>query len=96
MKFIPENGMNVLVRGSVAVYESSGQYQMYIQEMQPDGIGELFLAYEQLRERLDKEGLFHPDRKKPHSNISTDDRIITSPTGAAIEISSQPFTDDFQ
>ena len=71
MKFIPENGMNVLVKGSVTVYESSGQYQMYVQEMQPDGIGELFLAYEQLKERLEKEGLFQPDQKEANSNVSS-------------------------
>ncbi|MBS4222379.1 exodeoxyribonuclease VII large subunit [Lederbergia citrea] len=84
MKFVPENGMNVLVRGSIAVYESSGQYQMYIQEMQPDGIGELFLAYEQLKERLEREGLFHPERKKTIPVYPKRIGIITSPTGAAI------------
>ena len=53
MKFSPENGMKVVVKGDISVYEPSGQYQIYIKEMQPDGIGELFLAYEQLRKRLE-------------------------------------------
>lgn len=84
MKFMPENGMNVLVRGSISVYESSGQYQMYVQEMQPDGIGQLFLAYEQLRNKLEREGLFHPERKRPIPAFPETIAVITSPTGAAI------------
>lgn len=64
MKFRPENGMKVLVRGAISVYESSGQYQMYVQEMQPDGVGELYLAYEQLKEKLEKEGYFSSAHKK--------------------------------
>lgn len=50
MKFIPENGMKVLIRGDITVYEPSGQYQIYVKDMQPDGIGELYLAFEQLKE----------------------------------------------
>ncbi|MCR2820350.1 exodeoxyribonuclease VII large subunit [Lederbergia panacisoli] len=84
MKFNPENGMNVLIRGSITVYESSGQYQIYVQEMLPDGIGELFLAYEQLKKRLEQEGLFHPDRKRQIPSYPRKIGIITSPTGAAI------------
>ncbi|MFK4997696.1 exodeoxyribonuclease VII large subunit [Bacillus sp. N9] len=84
MKFIPENGMNVLVRGSISVYEASGQYQIYVREMQPDGIGALFLAYEQLKEKLEKEGLFHPSRKRTLPIYPQTIGIITSPTGAAI------------
>ena len=64
MKFTPENGMKVLVRGDVTVYEASGQYQIYIKEMQPDGIGDLYLAFEQLKEKLSKEGFFAPEHKK--------------------------------
>ena len=84
MKFIPENGMNVLVKGSVTVYESAVNIKCMYGEMQPDGIGELFLAYEQLKERLEKEGLFQPDKKKPIPMYPQTIGIITSPTGAAI------------
>ena len=58
MKFTPENGMKVLVRGDVTIYEGSGQYQIYVHDMQPDGVGDLYLAFEQLKEKLEKEGLF--------------------------------------
>ncbi len=84
MKFIPENGMHVLIRGNVTVYEVSGQYQIYVQEMHPDGIGELFLAYEQLKEKLEKEGLFLPERKRALPPYPETIGVITSPTGAAI------------
>lgn len=84
MKFLPENGMKVVVKGDVSVYEPSGQYQMYIKEMQPDGIGELFLAYEQLRKRLEAEGLFSIEQKKPIPSYPKTVGVITSPTGAAI------------
>ncbi|MEK3890785.1 exodeoxyribonuclease VII large subunit [Bacillus sp. FSL K6-3431] len=84
MKFLPENGMNVLVKASVTVYESSGQYQLYIKEMQPDGVGELFLAYEQLKEKLEKEGLFDPMHKQKLPFYPQTIGIITSPTGAAV------------
>ncbi|MDQ1001583.1 exodeoxyribonuclease VII large subunit [Neobacillus niacini] len=84
MKFSPENGMKVVVKGDISVYEPSGQYQMYIKEMQPDGIGELFLAYEQLRKRLEAEGLFSIDLKKPIPSYPKTVGVITSPTGAAI------------
>ncbi|MFG6114387.1 exodeoxyribonuclease VII large subunit [Halobacillus sp. MO56] len=84
LKFIPENGMNVLVRGEVGVYEPMGQYQLYIHEMEPDGIGALYLAFEQLKEKLEKEGLFSPAEKKPLPAYPSHIGIITSPTGAAI------------
>src|SRR5690606_17540219 len=84
IRFIPEDGMNVLVRGSITVYESSGQYQIYVQEMQPDGVGELFLAYEQLKTKLENEGLFDTNRKKVIPEYPKRIAIITSPTGAAI------------
>ena len=57
LKFKPEEGMNVLITGDVNLYESSGQYQLYVQSMQPDGVGALYLAYEQLKKALAKEGL---------------------------------------
>ncbi|GIN19951.1 MAG TPA: exodeoxyribonuclease VII large subunit [Bacillus bacterium] len=84
MKFAPENGMHVLLRGSVSVYEMSGQYQIYVNEMLPDGIGELFLAFEQLKEKLGKEGLFAQEAKKPIPAFPKVIGIVTSPTGAAI------------
>ncbi|MCM3724534.1 exodeoxyribonuclease VII large subunit [Neobacillus cucumis] len=84
MKFSPENGMKVIVKGEVSVYEPSGQYQIYIREMQPDGIGELFLAYEQLKKRLEAEGLFAPETKKNIPLYPRTVGVITSPTGAAI------------
>lgn len=84
MKFSPENGMKVLVRGDISVYESTGNYQVYVKEMQPDGIGELFLAYEQLKAKLESEGLFHPKYKKPIPKYPKKVGVITSPTGAAV------------
>ncbi|NMD70195.1 exodeoxyribonuclease VII large subunit [Bacillus sp. DNRA2] len=84
MKFQPENGMQVLIRGDLSVYEASGQYQIYIKEMKPDGVGELFLAYEQLKEKLTKEGLFSQSAKKPLPKYPKTVGVITSPTGAAI------------
>ncbi|MCM3765216.1 exodeoxyribonuclease VII large subunit [Neobacillus niacini] len=84
MKFVPENGMKVIVRGDITVYESSGQYQLYIKEMQPDGIGELFLAFEQLKQKLGTEGLFAAETKKPLPAFPKTVGVITSPTGAAI------------
>ncbi|MEI5908127.1 exodeoxyribonuclease VII large subunit [Bacillus spongiae] len=84
LKFAPENGMNVLVQGDISIYESSGQYQIYIKKMQPDGIGELYLAYEQLKERLEKEGLFEQGRKKALPPFPKVIGVITSPTGAAV------------
>lgn len=84
IKFQPENGMQVLIRGDLSVYEASGQYQIYIKEMKPDGIGELFLAYEQLKEKLTKEGLFSQSFKKPLPKYPKTVGVITSPTGAAI------------
>jgi exodeoxyribonuclease VII large subunit len=84
MKFSPENGMKVIVKGDITLYEPSGQYQIYIKEMQPDGIGELFLAYEQLKKRLELEGLFAQEMKKAIPSYPKTVGVITSPTGAAI------------
>ncbi|CAM3799898.1 exodeoxyribonuclease VII large subunit [Mesobacillus zeae] len=84
VKFRPENGMKVLIRGDITVYEPSGQYQVYVKEMRPDGIGDLFLAYEQLKERLEKEGLFSPQHKKELPKYPQKVGVVTSPTGAAI------------
>lgn len=84
LKFIPKNGMKVMARGYISIFERDGQYQFYIQEMQPDGIGQLYLAYEQLKEKLEKEGLFDPLNKKLLPPYPQTIGIITSPTGAAI------------
>lgn len=84
LTFKPNSGMKVLVKGDISVYGPQGQYQIYIQEMQPDGIGALYLAYEQLKEKLEKEGLFDEARKKTIPKIPKHIAIITSPTGAAV------------
>jgi len=84
LKFMPESGMNVLIRGDINVFEAAGQYQLYASSMQPDGIGELFLAFEQLKKKLEKEGLFHPSRKKPIPTFPKKIGVVTSKTGAAI------------
>jgi len=84
MKFKPESGMNVLVQGDVNVYENTGQYQLYAQQMQPDGIGELFVAFEQLKDKLQKEGLFQDSRKKPIPKFPQKIGVVTAITGAAI------------
>ncbi|WP_257348019.1 exodeoxyribonuclease VII large subunit [Pseudalkalibacillus decolorationis] len=84
LKFRPEEGMKVLIRGEVSVYEPYGQYQLYAKEMQPDGIGNLFLAYEELKDKLSREGLFAEDRKRSLPSLPERIGVITSPTGAAI------------
>lgn len=84
LKFMPEDGMKVIARGRVSVYEASGQYQLYVDDMQPDGVGALNLAYEQLKEKLQKEGLFSELHKKPLPPFPEKVGVITSPTGAAV------------
>ncbi|HJV31848.1 MAG TPA: exodeoxyribonuclease VII large subunit, partial [Bacillales bacterium] len=84
MKFSPENGMKVILRGEISVYEPSGQYQIYVKEMRPDGIGDLYLAYEQLKQKLELEGLFAKENKKAIPLFPKRVGVITSPTGAAI------------
>lgn len=84
LKFLPENGMKVIVTGRVSAYIRDGQYQIYIDSMEPDGIGALYIAYEQLKKKLAGEGLFDREKKKPLPKIPTRIGIITSPTGAAI------------
>ncbi len=84
MKFSPEDGMKVLVTGRVSVYETSGSYQIYVEEMLEDGIGNLYLAFEQLKKKLEAEGLFDPRHKKALPKMPKRIGIITAPTGAAI------------
>ncbi len=84
LKFMPENAMSVIIKGRVSVFERDGQYQLYIDDMQPDGIGALSFAFEQLKERLAKEGLFDAERKKHVPAYPERVGVVTSPTGAAI------------
>lgn len=84
LKFRPCNGMRVLVRGRITVYEPQGQYQFYIEDMQPDGVGARALALEQLKAKLQKEGLFDSDRKRPLPLYPQRIAVVTSPTGAAV------------
>ena len=85
LKFMPENGMKVIVRGRVSVFERDGQYQLYIDDMQPDGLGALNLAFEQLKNKLAEEGLFDECYKKPIPHRSTRIGVVTSATGAVIQ-----------
>src|SRR5258707_1092761 len=84
MKFRPEDGLHVTVRGSISVYESRGEYQIYIEHIEPVGLGALQLAFEQLKKRLEAEGLFAADRKKPLPLLPNRIGLITSPSGAAL------------
>lgn len=85
LQFRPENSMKVTARGRVSVYEASGQYQLYVESMEPQGIGALSLAYEQLKQRLQAEGLFAPEHKRPLPPYPSRIGVITSPTGAAVQ-----------
>ena len=84
LPFVPQNGMKVILHGRVSLYVPGGQYQINADAMQPDGVGGLYLAFEQLKAKLQAEGLFDEARKKPLPRIPTRIGIITSPTGAAI------------
>lgn len=84
LKFLPKNGLKVLVRGEVNVYERDGQYQFYVKEMQPDGIGALYQAFEDLKQKLEQRGWFASEIKKSLPLYPKTIGVITSPTGAAI------------
>ncbi len=82
--FKPQNGMKVIARGRVGVYERDGQYQLYIEEMQQEGQGDLYVAFEQLKIKLAAEGLFDASHKKPLPKYPKRVGVVTAPTGAAI------------
>ena len=84
LRFKPENGMKLVVHARVSVYPQGGSYQLYVDDMQPDGIGALYLAYEQLKNKLSNEGLFDDIYKKQIPKYPKRIGVITSPTGAAI------------
>lgn len=85
VRFMPENGMKVLINGRIEVFERDGVYQLRAEEMLVSGAGELYLAYEKLKEQLDKEGLFDSSRKRPLPKLAMNIGIATSPTGAAVQ-----------
>ena len=84
LHFMPENGMKVILHGRVSVFVRDGQYQIYVDDMQPDGVGALYLAFEQLRKKLEAEGLFDATKKRPLPRFPRKIGIVTSPTGAAV------------
>lgn len=84
LNFIPKEGMNVVVTGNISVYEKEGSYQLYCNSMNLEGEGELFLAFQKLKEKLEKEGLFDFSKKKPLPLFPRRIGVVTSPTGAAV------------
>lgn len=84
LKFRPESGMKVIAKGRITVYPRDGQYQLYIADMIPDGVGALYVAFEQLKKKLMAEGLFAQERKKPLPEYPEKIALVTSPTGAAV------------
>lgn len=85
LKFLPEDGMKIMVSGRISVYEITGGYQVYVEEMIEDGIGNLYIKYEQLKKKLELEGLFDQTHKKLIPKIPKKIGIVTAPTGAAIK-----------
>ena len=84
LQFRPKDGQKVVVMGSVSVYSPGGQYQLYVGAMKPDGVGDLYQAYEELKKRLSEEGLFDPIHKKPLPPFPQKIGVITSANGAAV------------
>ena len=84
LRFRPENGMQVIAAGRVTVFPRDGQYQMYCTRLTPDGAGDLHVAFEQMKDRLYKEGLFAPEHKKPLPQFPARIALVTSPAGAAV------------
>jgi len=85
IKFMPQDGMKVLVTGKISVFEANGGYQIYVNDMLEDGVGNLYIAYEQLKKKLQDEGLFDESHKKQIPKIPNRVGVITAPTGAAIK-----------
>ena len=85
LRFRPETGMKVILSGRVSLFPKSGQYQIYVSHMQPDGVGDLAVAFEQMKKKLSAEGLFDPARKKPLPRYPGTVALVTSPTGAAVQ-----------
>ncbi len=85
IKFLPQDGMKVLVTGKISVFEANGAYQIYVNDMLEDGVGNLYIAYEQLKKKLESEGLFDQSKKKKIKKIPSKIGVITAPTGAAIK-----------
>ena len=84
VRFRPENGMSVLCSGQISVYARDGKYQLYVRQMQPDGVGDLYAAFEQLKARLQSEGLFASEHKKPIPVMPSRIAVVTSASGAAV------------
>ncbi len=84
LAFMPEDGMNVLVEGRISCYPAQGTYQIYVDKMEPDGLGNLYIEFEKLKQKLAKEGLFSDSNKKSIPKIPNKIGVITAPTGAAI------------
>lgn len=84
LRFRPENGMQVIAAGRVTVFPRDGQYQLYCARLTPEGVGDLALAFEQLKEKLAREGLFDPGHKRPIPEVPKRIALITSPAGAAV------------
>ena len=85
LKFAPKSGMSVIVAADVRVYERDGAYQLYVTDMQPDGLGAMYLAFEQLKERLSAEGIFSAEHKKPIPQMPNRIGIVTSLDAAALQ-----------
>ena len=84
LAFRPADGMRVIAHGRISVYERDGQYQLYVDDIQPDGAGSLAMRFEQLKRQLQAEGLFDESRKKPLPPMPMRIGVITSPSGAAV------------
>ena len=84
IKFLPQDGMKVLATGKISVYPANGGYQIYVTDLQEDGVGNLYIAFEQLKNKLEQEGLFKKEHKKSLPKIPDKIGVVTAPTGAAI------------